>query len=186
MDESRIAKYPREKRSESNLLILDKDSGRIRMDKFSNIINYLPRKTMIVANNSHVIPARLIGKKPTGGKVEFMPLTPMPIILRNTRQENGLNIAEISGLFKSSKPVKENERIEISPELAVTVLKRRDFGKCDVVMAWKGNLEQIIDAKGHVPLPPYMKRESEYGDLERYQTVYSDKNKKGKNLKNSK
>ena len=179
MDESKIAKYPKEKRAESKLLILNKETGQINIDIFNNIIRYLPEKTMLVANNSYVIPARLIGKKKTGGKVEFLPLTPLPIINKNMISENGHNTANINGLVKSSKPVKIGEEFEISSEMIVKVLERFEYGKCNVLIKWKGDLEDIIDDNGKVPLPPYIKRESEKEDFNRYQTIYSNRNKKG-------
>ena len=75
----RIAQHPGE-RGASRLLVLDRDTGKRIHSHFSHLLEYLPKGTLLIANNSRVVPARMIGQRPSGGKMEFLLLTPMPLL----------------------------------------------------------------------------------------------------------
>ena len=75
----RIAQHPGE-RGASRLLVLDRETGKRIHSHFSHLLEYLPKGTLLIANNSRVVPARMIGQRPSGGKMEFLLLTPMPLL----------------------------------------------------------------------------------------------------------
>lgn len=185
-----IAQTPADKRNASRLLVLDRKKDQLHEDSFTNIFQHLPPNALIFANNSRVIPARIMGKRSTGGKVEFLLLTPLPLLkikeaeapkgCENTSDPWHKSIAE--GLIKSSKQLKEGEEVFFSHNLHLRLVERFEYGQCKVELIWQGDLEDIMEEKGQLPLPPYIKREESISlpdDKIRYQTVYSKKDKAG-------
>ena len=92
----RIAQHPGE-RGASRLLVLDRETGKRIHSHFSHLLEYLPKGTLLIANNSRVVPARMIGQRPSGGKMEFLLLTPMPL-LEQHGEGDGWHCAEADGL----------------------------------------------------------------------------------------
>jgi len=170
-----IAQYPAEKRDESRLLVLHRATGRIEHRIFRDIIGYLDPGDSLVLNDTKVLPARLAGKKETGGKIEalvFNPLTlPSPPMGERERVRG-----EYEVLLKPARGCKVGSRIifgggELKAEVVRTENSRR-FLQFDC----NGNLDSMLDRLGKMPLPPYIKREPVDSDAERYQTVYASKN----------
>ncbi len=161
-----IAQHPCEKREESRLLVLDRVSSDLKHTKFKKIINFLNPGDCLVINKTKVFPARLIGKKPTGGKVEFF-------LLELPREiENGLATAR--ALYKSSKPLKPGLTVSFNDLLKVKVEKRHSNGQLDLSLCYRGELLSVIEQVGMMPLPPYIKRNRPKTiDKKRYQTVYA-------------
>ncbi|MDL2210436.1 tRNA preQ1(34) S-adenosylmethionine ribosyltransferase-isomerase QueA [Desulfovibrio sp. OttesenSCG-928-O18] len=172
-----IAQNPPPSRGDSRLLVHDRKTGNITATMFSRLIEHLP-PGLLVVNNSRVVPARIIGSRASGGKVEFLLTTPLPHITPEVLP-GGMNAATVSCLLKSSKKVRVGETILLDHELEATILERGEFGKCDAKLIWTGNLSERLSSRGLMPLPPYIKRPISADDAERYQTVYSDHSKAG-------
>lgn len=177
LPEDHIAQQPAEKRDASKLLVLDRDQKTCTPKSFTDLPDLLPEGALLIANNSKVIPARMFGTKPTGGSVEFLLLTPLPLI--EPTDNRTWKTARVEGLLRSSKPPKKDVPITISDSLEVVPLERGDFGKWMVEIKWRGDLEKRILEKGHLPLPPYIKRPDNPEDATRYQTTYADDSKAG-------
>ena len=159
LPESLIAQYPLAQRTDSRLLHLHRHTGQIEHRQFAEIADILTPKDLLVFNDTRVIPARLFGEKETGGKVEVL-------IERVTGGSRG--IAQI----KASKPPKPDSEIHLEQGLSLRVIdKVDDMYLVDAV--GDISLAMIMEAVGHMPLPPYVSREDESLDRERYQTVYA-------------
>jgi len=165
LPEELIAYYPLKERTHSKLMVIERNSQKIFFhEKFSEIENYLYKGDLLILNNTKVFPARLKGKKLTGGDVELL-LFQKPFGLKFVTE------ALIKG-----KRIKKDTKIEISEDLKVKILEKMDGGKFLVELESKKKpLNQIVYIYGKAPLPPYIKREPEDFDLERYQTVYAEK-----------
>lgn len=186
LPETQIARHPAENRDGSRLLVLDRTQGSATPKHFADLPNILasryPQGALIVANNSRVFPARIFGRRATGGRVELLVLSPLPCFhveqLPGDRQS-----AEADALVRTAKRMKEGETalFEDSGEsdLTVTLLARGDYGRCRVRLEWSGDIYTIFNKIGHMPLPPYLEREDDATDRERYQTTYNDPAKSG-------
>ena len=160
LPEELIAQTPIENRSESRLLVLDKDTGEISEDHFYNILNYLDKNSVLVINNTKVVPARIIGEKEdTKAKIELLIL-----------KDLGSNIYEC--LAKPERRLKIGTRIIFKGELLVAkVIEKFNEGIVHVEFIYDGIFYEVLDKIGEVPLPPYIHERLENKD--RYQTVYS-------------
>ncbi len=197
-----IAQSPAEKRDCSRLLVYSKEKGQIEHTIFKNIADFLPqsndgKKPLFIANNSKVIPARLLGESPNKGKRELLLLTPVPILeeyAKNFRDDNANktnleNAAIGEVLLKPSRSAKVGDIWEFGG-LKVEILEKNDFGRHKVNFYWNGSLTDFFEQNGHLPLPPYIKRTplttddnkstlSMEQDKSRYQTVYANADKAG-------
>lgn len=155
-----IAQYPLAKRSDSRLLIYQREIGSCSHQQFKNLADFIEPGDLLVMNNSKVIPARLYGRKVSGGKVELL-------VERITSDETFL------AHIKASKSPKACTLIDLESPWQLEVLaKRDDLYHCKV----NGFVESMLHEIGHVPLPPYIARSDESIDLNRYQTVYAKHN----------
>ena len=161
-----IAQMPADKRQNSKMLVLDKDNQTIEHKHFFDIVDYLDENSVLVLNNTKVIPARLYGTKDTGAKIEVFLLE---------AKENKF----WSCLIKPSKRIKPGMVIKISEELNVKAIERlEDAGEWLVELEYEGDLFEILHKVGNIPLPPYIERrlqseEIKQFDFNRYQTVYA-------------
>jgi len=182
LPEGQIARRPAERRDGSRLLVLDRREAAPHVDAFANLPEILakrfPQGALLVANNSRVFPARIFGKRGTGGRVELLLLTPLPL-LHVKPLPDGRQSAEAEGLVRTAKRMKVGEAALFDAPLTVTLLERGDFGRCRVRLEWVGSLGDILNEIGHIPLPPYLERADDAADRERYQTVYADAAKAG-------
>jgi S-adenosylmethionine:tRNA ribosyltransferase-isomerase len=160
---SLIAQYPSPQRGETSLMILHRHTGVIEHRAFQDITQYLNSTDLLVMNNTRVLPARLIGKKETGGRIEML-LIP---------SWNGIK-GEWKALIKGSGKVKRGTRIRFEEGLEGEVEEIRD-GKAKVNFSYQGEVMDILQKIGHIPLPPYIKRGDEPSDRERYQTVLAER-----------
>lgn len=159
LPEELIAQTPLEKRDTSRLLHLDKQTGEIEHKHFYDIKQYLHAGDCLVLNNSRVLPARLIGSRPTGGAVELVLL-----------KDIGDNRWEcLSRPGRKTKP--GQELIFGNGELTAVVQEVTLGGNRIVKFSYEGIFLEILERLGKMPLPPYIKEELQ--DSERYQTVYS-------------
>lgn len=166
LPEKLIAQMPADKRQNSKMLVLNKQVQTIEHKHFFDIIDYIEPDSILVLNNTKVLPARLYGTKDTGAKIE--------VFLLEQKQDK-----QWSCLIKPSKRVKPDTIVTISDELKVKPLKRlEDDGEWLVEMIYDGDLFEILHKVGNIPLPPYIERklkteELKQFDMERYQTVYA-------------
>lgn len=174
----RIAQQPAEQRDQSRLLVLDPTTPDILHRKFTDILDYLLPGDLIIANNTRVFPARILGKKTTGGRVElFLLELPQPC----PHQSPGQNWQEATApaLLKSSKRPRPGSTLLFSPTLEATVESYQEDGTALVRLRYRPatgkDLESVLNANGQVPLPPYIHREqgSTREDASRYQTTYA-------------
>jgi S-adenosylmethionine:tRNA ribosyltransferase-isomerase len=165
LPEELIAYYPSKERTQSKLLVIDRKNEKFYFhEKFSEIENYLKEGDLLVLNNTKVFPARLKGKKLTGGEAELL-LFQKPYGKR----------FETHALIKG-KRIRKGTEIDINDVIKVKVLEKYEGGRFLIELESKAeNLENLIYKYGKAPLPPYIKREPEVIDLERYQTVYAQK-----------
>ncbi len=160
LPEELIAQTPLEKRDDSKLLILEKNTGEIVHEKFHNIIDYLEKDDILVLNDTKVIPARLIGiKKDTKAVIE--------VLLLN---DKGNTIWEC--IVKPAKRIKIGTLVSFGDDkLIFECIKKEEDGICEFKLIYKGILMEILDELGSMPLPPYIHEKLE--DKDRYQTVYA-------------
>ena len=186
LPEERIARRPAERRDASRLLLLDRAAEGARPDKFANLPEILaakfPQGGLLIANNSRVFPARIYGRRATGGRVELLLLTPLPLLHVKPSAE-GWSSAEAEGLVRTAKRMKEGEAALFdAPEgtdFRVVLLERGEYGRCRLRLEWQGDIATILNEIGHMPLPPYLEREDDAADRERYQTTYANAAKAG-------
>lgn len=152
-----IARYPLQKRTASRLLVLDGSTGKIEHKHFADLLHHLNAGDLMVFNNTKVIAARLFGQKQTGGKVEVL-------------VERLLDTYKILAHVKASKAPKAGTVIEFNQQIQATMLARQ--GSLFELVFNQPVLE-ILEQIGHVPLPPYIDRNDELADKQRYQTVYA-------------
>ena len=159
LPEELIAQTPLEKRDTSRLMVLNKETGEVSHKHFFDIIDYLKPGDCLVMNDSRVLPARLLGHRPTGGAVEVL-------LLRDL----GNKCWEC--LCKPGRKMQPgNEVIFGDGELTATVKEVKDDGNRVVEFHYEGIFLEVLERLGKMPLPPYIK--AELHDQERYQTVYS-------------
>jgi len=159
LPEELIAAYPLEQRSSSRLLCLNGVTGDLSHKIFSDLIDLVEPGDLLVFNDTRVIPARLHGQKESGGKVELL-------IERVTADNRALVH------LRASRTPKEGARLNFEGGINARVLGRQD-GLFDLEFDIESTLIEALEAHGHMPLPPYIKREDQASDRERYQTVYN-------------
>lgn len=153
-----IAQTPLEKRSESRLMVLNRENNTVEHQYFSDLPDYLQSGDVLVINNTKVLPARLYGiKEETGAKVEVLLLK---------EEEKGYLC-----LLGNARVVKEGTLIKFSKHLTAVCLEVREEGQRLLKMQFEGNFYEILNEIGEMPLPPYIKES--LIDQERYQTVYA-------------
>ena len=159
LPEELIAQTPLEKRDTSRLLVLDKETGNTQHKIFFNIIDHLRAGDCLVMNDSRVLPARLLGHRPTGGAVELL-------LLRD------LGDKEWECLAKPGRKMQIGQTVIFGDgELTATVTDICEDGNRVVAFSYDGIFLEVLERLGKMPLPPYIKAELQ--DQERYQTVYS-------------
>ena len=184
LPQEQIAQFPPERRGDSRLMVMSRGGDApLEHRMFSDLPSCLPPGALLVANNSRVLQARLLGARHTGGKVEFLLLTPLPLVLRQAAPaRNGDEdelCAEVEGLVRSGGSIRDGETLRFGAGISVTVLESGPFGRRRARLFWKGDLAEAFAATGHIPLPPYIKRADGEEDAGRYQTVYSRADKTG-------
>lgn len=175
LPEAQIAQHPADRRGASRLFVVNRATGGNTPARFADLAEFLPPNALLVANNSKVLPARIFGTRPSGGRVEFLMLTPLPLIeaVKAPATGAGWQTAVVEGLLRMSKRVKPGGEVAFSSDFRLEVVEPGEFGKCMVRLFWRGDLKQHFLVHGHLPLPPYIKREDDTADADRYQTVYA-------------
>ncbi len=159
LPEELIAQTPLEKRDSSRLMVLDRVTGEVNHKHFYDILDYLNPGDCLVMNDSRVLPARLLGHRPTGGAVEVLLLRD----LGNKRWEC---------LCKPGRKMQEGHEVVFgNGELTAKVAEVLEDGNRVVEFRYEGIFLEVLERLGKMPLPPYIKEELQ--NQERYQTVYS-------------
>ena len=159
LPEELIAQTPLMQRDSSRLLVMNRQTGELSHRHFFDVLDYLKPGDCLVMNDSRVLPARLLGNRPTGGAVELLLLKD----LGNKKWEC---------LAKPGKKLQAGQEVIFGDgELTATVLDVQDDGNRIVEFHYTGIFLEVLERLGKMPLPPYIK--AELKDQERYQTVYS-------------
>ena len=159
LPEKLIAQTPLEQRDGSRLMVLDRDTGAVAHRHFYDIVDYLNPGDCLVMNDSRVLPARLLGHRPTGGAVEVL-------LLRDLGEKRW------ECLCKPGRKMQEGQEVIFGDgELTAVVRQVREDGNRVVEFHFEGIFLEVLERLGKMPLPPYIKAELQ--DQERYQTVYS-------------
>ena len=152
-----IARYPLPERAASRLLCLDRDNGALDHGSFSDLPDLLLPGDLLVFNDTRVIPARLFGRKATGGRLEIL-------------IERVLDETEVLAHIRSSKSPGAGQVLHLDDGPDIAVLGRRD---ALFHLRFPEPVLPVLQRIGHIPLPPYMERGDDLADRERYQTVYA-------------
>ncbi|NLB27060.1 MAG: S-adenosylmethionine:tRNA ribosyltransferase-isomerase [Bacteroidales bacterium] len=180
LPEEYIAKYPASKRSDSKLLIWS--NGVIKKDIFRNIDNYIPAKSLMIFNNTKVIHARILFKKKSGATIEIFCLEPLqPSDHQLAFSEKGKTVWKcLIGNSKKWKNEVLEKEIEINKKtITLQACKKAVADNSQAIeFSWGGDspFAEIIETAGVLPIPPYLKRDTEPSDEENYQTVYAKLN----------
>jgi len=152
-----IAQKPLAERSSSRLLCLTDRPGDYREMRFAELVCVLRRGDLLVLNDTRVLPARLFGKKASGGRLEIL-------------LERVLDSEQALVQVKSSRSPQPGSILTLDGGLSARVASRED---AFFVLKFDGPVDRILQAHGHVPLPPYIDRPDQPADRDRYQTVYA-------------
>lgn len=158
-----IADRPAKNRQDSRMLAFDMETGECELNEFKNFIDFLKPGDALVLNDTKVIPARLHGKKKeTGGKVEALLL-------------EELGLGKWQAMLKRGARIPPNSEIIFDdyPNAGFVVTAKNDDGTYEIDFS-NHNVEDILANIGQIPLPPYMQRDADSADTERYQTVFAD------------
>lgn len=156
-----IARYPQAERSASRLLTVDGVSGALEHRQFKDIVGLIEPGDLLIFNDTRVIPARLLGQKVSGGKVEVL-------------VERVVDEHHVLAHVRANRAPKAGARLRLEDAFEAEVIDREGalfklhFDSSESVL-------ELLDAHGHMPLPPYIDRPDEDSDRERYQTVYNRK-----------
>ncbi|MFO7603225.1 MAG: tRNA preQ1(34) S-adenosylmethionine ribosyltransferase-isomerase QueA [Gammaproteobacteria bacterium] len=159
LPEALIAQHPLAQRRASRLLLLARDSGQLRDGQFAELPTLLRPEDLLVFNNTRVIPARLFGHKASGGRVEVL-------------VERVMDTQRVLAHVRASKSPKPGTLLQIEGRYPAQVVGR-DGDLFELVFTTH-TAQQVMEEVGHMPLPPYIQREDEGADADRYQTVYAE------------
>jgi len=166
-----VAQEPCYEREKARLLVLERSSGKVHHSYFYKITDWLDAADLLVLNDTRVIPARLFGRKETGGKVEVLLIDP------NVDQvKTGGKEAIFECIVRASKAPKPGMSIIFSDDLRAEVITPVKDGKARLKFSTDKLIEEVLEKHGFVPLPPYIRRDNQIPlekDLEYYQTVYA-------------
>jgi S-adenosylmethionine:tRNA ribosyltransferase-isomerase len=156
-----IAMYPSKKRGDSRMMVLDREAQTIEEHMFRDVVHFLHEGDCLVVNETRVFPARLRGiKDKTNAEVEIF-------LLRELEKD----LWEV--LVKPARKVRVGNKLNVSGQLVCEVVDNTVSGGRVVRFGYNGDFNEIIDKIGKVPLPPYIKREAENIDKDRYQSIFA-------------
>ena len=159
LPEQLIAQYPPAERDGARLLLLDGETGEYSDRRFRDLVSLVNAGDLLVFNDTRVIPARLFGRKATGGRVEVL-------------VERLLDETDCLAHVNASKTPREGSRIMLDGGIELQVGARRD-DLFELKLAGGKALMDVLEQHGHTPLPPYIRRADRAMDADRYQTVYA-------------
>ncbi len=157
-----IAQHPAESRDASRLMCLERQAQKISCGLFPEIVDSFVAGDLLVVNDTRVRPARLLGMKETGGQVELL-------LLRRLPGET----EDWTCLSRSSRPLRAGTALEFARGLRADILPGGEGQQKVVRFRSDADFETLLEEIGHLPLPPYIRREDYRADRERYQTVFA-------------
>jgi S-adenosylmethionine:tRNA ribosyltransferase-isomerase len=163
LPEELIAQAPLPERDGARLLWLRRDTGTIQHRSVRELPELLSR-SLLVLNDTRVIPARVFATKPSGGRVEFLFLERVSEVGPRERW---------SALGKTSRGLKPGMTLHVAPDFVLEVQALHDQGEVTLDVAADGGVTSALERYGSVPLPPYIRRAADARDRERYQTVFA-------------
>jgi len=163
LPEELIAQYPAERRDGSRLMMLNRQSGAIETGDFPQVVDAFQGGDLMVINDTRVIPARLLGHKESGGKVEVF-------LIRRLVDAEG---EDWLCMTRSSRSLKVGIQLQLGEGLTAEVLAGGDAPNRHVRFFCDGPFMERVEHVGHLPLPPYIARPDDVDDRERYQTVFA-------------
>ena len=173
----RIARYPTERRDHSRLLVLPPEGGPLAHRRFTDLVDLLNPGDVLVVNESRVAPARLLGRKPTGAPSEILLLRPWAGETEPGSERESPAPRDDATLWEAlvrpGGKLKPGRVVNIAPGFDVAVVDSAPGGGRVVRLVVQGSVRETLEKHGHVPLPPYLERDDEPLDRERYQTVYA-------------
>ena len=162
LPEELIAQHPLAQRQSSRLMVLDRATEQTQLAQFADIASWFRSGDVLVLNDTRVIPARLLGSKETGGRIEVFLVRRLP------------GSEEIwACLTKSSKAPRPGSRLLLGDGLEGTVIEGGEAPYKHVKFSCEGDFSQMLEQVGRIPLPPYIRREATVEDRTRYQTVFA-------------
>jgi S-adenosylmethionine:tRNA ribosyltransferase-isomerase len=161
LPQDQIAQVPVERRDESRLMVVRRDTGEIEHRQFRDLVELIPAGDTIVLNTTRVFHARLLGTRDSGAPAELL-------LLKSLGEDRYEAMVHPGGKLKPGR------RVHVSPDLEVEILESTERRTRIVRLRSPLPVETAIERYGHVPLPPYIERGDEPEDEERYQTVYAD------------
>lgn len=172
---AQIAQQPAARRDGSRLLVVPGAPGAAEDWLFTDLPKLIGANDLLVINDTRVFPARLRGRKESGGQVELFLLHYPQVIGKDEALAAIDGQAEVRGLVKSSKRPKPGMRLLFGDEMEALVLEILANGEVQVRLSWRGALDAVLNGCGMVPLPPYIRRQTgeEGDDRQRYQTIYA-------------
>jgi S-adenosylmethionine:tRNA ribosyltransferase-isomerase len=174
LPEELIAQQPEACRDESRLLVLSRRSGSLSHRKFNELCEFLSPGDVLVVNDTRVVPARLVGKKETGGRVEVLILDYARAV--GAVSDNGSIVCQC--LVKTARPARPGTRVFFDRGLAAEIGGCAE-GVFSVTFSCDDDFGGLLEEIGSVPLPPYIHRKGDTGrkeDMAAYQTVYAVRN----------
>ena len=181
LPEEKIAHYPLTERDASKLLIWENET--IREDIYRNIAHHIPNDSLIIFNDTKVVPARLLFQKPTGAVIEIFCLEPHAQyrdITTAMLQKGSVTWMCLIGGASKWKPGQVLEKVIQHDDKTITVhatFLGKEKDNFAVQLSWSPatiSFAEVLHHTGNIPLPPYIKREAELSDAERYQTIYAN------------
>ena len=163
LEERLIAQRPLADRDASRLLVIQRDGARLADRSFRDLPSLMAPGDVLVLNDSRVFPARLLGRKPTGAAAEVLLLEPLDPEGRRWR-----------AMVRPGGKLKPGRRVDVDDELAVEIEASVEGGARIVRLLTDLSPRAALELHGHVPLPPYIRRDDDEADRSRYQTVYAD------------
>lgn len=158
-----IARYPQPQRTASRLLQLNGESGALTDGQFTDVLDLVQEGDLVVLNNTRVIPARVFGRKASGGKIE--------VLVERVIDENSI----LAHVRASKSPKPGNELFLGEHDEFKAVMVARHDALFEIRFESDKSVLEVLNDVGHMPLPPYIDRPDEEADKERYQTVYNAK-----------
>jgi len=169
LPEELIAQHPCERRDHSRMMVVNKNTQEVEHRQFYHLSEYLNKNDILVINDSQVIPARLTGKKETGGIIEIL------LLSKICNDSGSLHTWEV--LLRPAKRVAVGTRILFDGECEAQILERISDKKWAVTFSTNLTFDHFLEKFGRAPLPPYIKRNRNSSesleDIDRYQTIYA-------------
>ncbi len=165
LPEELIAQYPPDSREDSRLMVVDRGNNEIHTEVFGDILDYFVSGDLLVLNDTRVIPARLLGEKESGGRIEVF-------LVRRLASDN----EDWACLTRCSKSPKPGSRLLLGGEVEATVLAGGEAPYRHIRFSCEGDFTETLERVGRIPLPPYIRREDNSVDRDRYQTVFARAN----------